>query len=710
MKKQIFLILFLGFSLAQVNETEKRYIRIGSLQSHFSAWGSERAWNTSYYEGLRWPADYPFQDNAVIKRSWLTCESFTDDKNQFWNAYGLYFALSYVGTGIFPMEMKQIAKFEPPAVYVDGVNLSAPYLGDIDEYDTDLPADRKIVNIVNTAMGLTMNRTIYAFSQEYHDNYFIKVFTFTNTGNTDSDDEIELTDSLRNVRIGWGTRYSGSREASWYVGGSASWGKHMWVTKRGEDYALHATDPLTEADGIVDWLRCGFSWLGQNANNSFDNIGAPKLTGKGRLTSPHHVGSVVLHVDMSPHDSTDNPDQPVFLGWHAGDTYPSVGNLQPSDEQNMQRLASMLAGNPYGGADKGGNTRMDELEGAYSTTNLVDPSTVHNDEGGTNVMITYGPFNLAHGESVTIVEAEGINGLSREMCELIGERYKIAYENSNDAGPFDLPDGTTTTDKDVYKNSWVYTGKDSLLLTFSRAKRNYDSGFATPQPPLPPPVFNVNSGGDRIFLSWLASLSETESNFAGYEVYRAVGKPDTTFDMIYSGPAGIYEFEDVTAIRGFSYYYYVCSVSDGSRNTTGIANPTGPLRSSRFYTKTNRAAFLKRQQGSGLDQIRVVPNPYHIANTARQFPGQPDKIMFYDIPGKCRIKIYTERGDLIHEINHRDGSGDQEWNSVTKYRQVITSGLYIAYFEVLEDIIDPVTDELLYRKGDSTYRKFIIIR
>ncbi len=704
MKKILLLTIITGISFAQVNETDKRYIRVGSLQSHISAWGSERAWNNTYYEGMRWPADYSFQDNAVIKRSWIACEDFTDDKGNSWENYGLYYALSYVGLSMFPMELKQIAKFEPPSVYVDGSNISSVYFGDIDEVDPSIPSDRKVVNIVNTSMGLTMNRTVYAFSQQYHDNYFIKVFTFTNTGNTDWDKDIELNDSLKGVRIGWGTRYSGSREASWYAGGPASWGKHMWVTRRGEDYSLHQNDVITESSGILEWLRCGFSWLGQNPSNAFDNVGAPILSGSGRLTSPHHIGSVTIHVDSSPIDTSDDAMQPVFLGWHAGDTYPSVGNIQPTDALNMTRLYSMLSGNPYGGSDKGGSTRMDEIHGAYDSYPGIDPSTVHNDEGGTNVMMTYGPFDLAHGESITIVEAEGINGLSRQMCEWVGETY------NNASGSYTLPGGGTTSNADEFKNSWVYTGKDSILLTFSRAKRNYDSGFNIPQPPMPPPVFNVESGGDKIFLSWIASPSESDPNFEGYEIYRAVAKPDTVHELLYSGPAGIYEFADESAIRGFSYYYYIVSVTDGSGNTTGETNPSGPLHSSRFYTKTNKPAFLKRQQGTSLDQIRVVPNPYHISNNKMQFLGESDKIMFYDIPGKCIIKIFTERGDLIDEIEHTDGSGDQAWNSTTMYRQVVVSGVYIAYFEVMEDIVDEETNEIIFAKGDSAFRKFIVIR
>ncbi len=76
------------------------------------------------------------------------------------------------------------------------------------------------------------------------------------------------------------------------------------------------------------------------------------------------------------------------------------------------------------------------------------------------------------------------------------------------------------------------------------------------------------------------------------------------------------------------------------------------MQSSRFYTKTSEPAFLQRQAGNNLDDIRVVPNPYNIRlSRDLQYTGEPDKIMFLDIPGYCKIKIYTERGDLVDEID-----------------------------------------------------------
>ncbi|NOZ60382.1 MAG: fibronectin [Calditrichaeota bacterium] len=690
---------------AQVAGTEKRYIRIGSLQSYFSAYGSERAWNNSYYEGLVWPADYLQQDNAVIKRAWIAVPDFTNPEGKHYDYYGIYFARDeYVDVSLFPMELKQTAKFAPPMVYVDGNNISAIYSGDIDEINPDQIADRIVTNVVNTSMGLTQTRRIYAFSQQYHDNYFIKEFIFKNTGNTDYDDDIELHQTLKGVRIGWGIRYSVCREGARKIDGPQTWGQHTWVTKRGEDYPSHANEVITEANPIVEWIRGAFAWAGQSSTNNYDNIGAPDMTGNGRLCSPQHAGIGILHVDKSATDKSDDPYQPAVLGWHAGDTYPKLGDMSADYEDNMKYLYEMLSGVPYRGL--GGTDRFDET---YMATH-PDPYTVHNDGGGTNMWICYGPFDLAPGDSITIVEVEAVNGLNRQLCEQIGANWKHAYDDPTDKGPFKLPDGSTTDDKDTYKDSWVYTGKDSIMLTFSRAKRNYDSGFQIPQPPLPPPVFEVSSGGDRIFLRWTASPSEDQSDFAGYKIYRAVGKPDTTYQKIYECSPGVTEFEDVTAIRGYSYYYYIVAVNNGDNNTSGELNPTGQLHSSRFYTRTTEPAFLRRKPGSKLDSIRIVPNPFNIRAKDFQYPGEADKIMFLNIPGHCTINIYTERGDLIETIHHEDGSGDHEWNSITSSRQVVVSGIYIAVFTVTQDYSNPDTGEIIFRKGNSTFKKFVIIR
>ncbi|MBN2366718.1 MAG: fibronectin [Calditrichaeota bacterium] len=717
----LFGLIFILSSVAHAQNfpsvNDYKYIRIGDLQDRVSAYGGERGWNNVYYEGKKWPAQYPLADNFVIQRNWFAIEDFTDEKGVHWDHWANYLYAGYADVSIYPMHLEQVAKFEVPQVYVDGINISAPYNEDVDRIDPNIPSDRMVINTINTTAGITVTRRILAFSQQYHDDYFIRMVTYKNTGNTDYDDDIELTSAIKGLRIGWGNRY-GSREGAATADNQHSWGKHSWVTRRGEAYASHAVDVanFTESTTLdqLEWIRAGFSWFGQSELLDYDNIGAPERSGTGRLTGHQFQGSAVIHVDKSATDKSDDPNQPVFLGWHAGDTYPGIGNLREEDADEMSEVYTMISGTPYGGDGNGGTNRMFE-DNVSSLIDRVDPYKIHGDGGGTNVMMTYGPFDLAHGDSITIVEVDAVNGLSRPMCEEIGAKWLQG------TGTYDLPPsgqfadlgvnyGGTTTDPDLYKNAWVYTGADSIMMSFRRAIANYNLNFEIPQPPAPPSFFEVNSGGDKITLTWGTSASEGESNFGGYRVYRAVGKRDTVFTRVAEVGPGVLTYEDKAASRGFSYYYYVTSITDGSLNTAGIANPTGILESGKFYTMTNKAAFLKRQAGEKLSDIRIVPNPYNIRATQYQYTGEPDKIMFLDIPAYCKIKIFTERGDLVTTINHNDGSGDETWNSMTNSRQEIVSGVYIAYFEVTKDYTDSGTGELLYKKGQHATKKFVVIR
>ena len=241
------------------------------------------------------------------------------------------------------------------------------------------------------------------------------------------------------------------------------------------------------------------------------------------------------------------------------------------------------------------------------------------------------------------------------------------------------------------------------MLTFGRALRNFDSGYLIPQPPRPPANFTVESGGDRIRLSWLDSPSEPEADFGGYRLYRAIGKPDTTHEEIFAcgfgtdNPELVYYYDDTSPVRGQAYYYYLVAFNDGSNNQTEM-NPQGSLHSGRFYTQTTAPATLKRKAGATLDDIRVVPNPFNIrrSGTKLDYLNEPNKLMFLDIPGQCTIRIFTERGDLIKTIEHTDGSGDEAWHQITDYRQTIASGVYLAHFETPD--------------GRSAYRKFLVIR
>jgi hypothetical protein len=102
--------------------------------------------------------------------------------------------------------------------------------------------------------------------------------------------------------------------------------------------------------------------------------------------------------------------------------------------------------------------------------------------------------------------------------------------------------------------------------------------------------------------------------------------------------------------------------------------------------------------GQGLELVRVVPNPYDIRARFFQFGDQSqyDRIAFYGLPPVCKLKIFTERGDLIWEKDHTRGTGDELWDSLTSSGQIVASGIYILYVEA--------------PGRGSVYRKFVVIR
>ena len=142
-------------------------------------------------------------------------------------------------------------------------------------------------------------------------------------------------------------------------------------------------------------------------------------------------------------------------------------------------------------------------------------------------------------------------------------------------------------------------------------------------------------------IDW-SNESESEPSFSGYNLYRLKFKPDTTlfyYDINqnllnpidnsiatkWTIESGINQFEDVTAERGFDYFYFLESFDNGT-------NDNKVLNSSKFFTITNKPASLKRPPGENFKDIRVVPNPFHISSRDLQYGvSAKDRLMFLNI-------------------------------------------------------------------------------
>ena len=689
-----------------------KWIQVGSLHNWYSEKGGEIEEGNVLEQqyGLRWPALVNRTDGQAAKGFWIGATNFTDAQGNSWNPKVIDVGPRWKGDNeFFPKTFDVYAQFDPPRVFVDG----APSFANPEEIKavTDtIKSDRLIVNKVTTALGITIDRKIYAFSQQYHDNYHIMDYTFTNTGNPD----IGLTaKTLTGVVFYWQFRYApGGPGPGYEVNNSARWGMNAMNDARGFPTDIkNSLIPASEND-----VKVMFTWLGLHtaANRptagtspnaaTFDNIGAPIFNSTGlsgvstyiqaadtnwRLGAAQMDGNGPIYADKSATDHTNDPNEPSTTSFLASDEPITQNNA------NTQFDKAMMS-NEYDRMTAGHAPRQ-----AW----LVDPTGKFSEQtvmgnigagapGGWSNGTGYGPYTLAPGQSVRIVWAEGVSGLTFDDGVRIGLQYKL---------------GTITT---KMKNDSVLAGRLRLFETMRRAAANFNSGFNIPKPPYPPATFNVNGGGDRIALTWDPNPKESANGFVGYRVYRATGRADSTYRLVYqcggSKPADpnvkfdgskTYAFNDVTAIRGVSYYYYITAFGAPLPADPTTRTPAGELESNLFYTKTYDPAFLQRPAGTSSDQIRIAPNPYIISsseNTLR-FPSEPDKIAFFNIPGNCVISIYTEIGELVKQIVHNNGTGDAYWNSVTSANQIIVSGIYIVVIENKDT-------------GEKTIKKLVVVR
>jgi len=689
-------ILFLTTGSVVHAQFINKWLSAGSLHNWYSEVGSECevcGFVGRQQDGMRWPGIYRFTDMQAAKALWIGALNVTDDIGTNYPHRVVHVGPRVSGGGeFFPMRFDMISRLPPTAVLVDGA-ISEPEAAMVTEFsDPSIDADVMIANEVNTLLGISMERKILQFTQEYHDNYHILEYTFTNTGNTDADPDIEIPNqTLEGIYFFYQWRLSVAKETRYVIGNGTSWGLNAMLDTRGDGVK---DDPPDEN------FRAQYVWHGNFPPfNAYDNIGGPILPQAlpalniaptdttGRLGASQFVGVVTLHADTSPSDPTDDPNQPSTTSW--------IGSDDPYTSQNDAFNPSKMEVE-YGVMSAGHKSprHVDVVEptGLPGFLDPVgDPSL--GTPGGFSNANGYGPYTMAPGESIRIVIAEAAAGLSREANIAVGRAYRES--GANDNAPITLNVGGQS--HTMTKNEWVFTSRDSLFQTFRRAIANYESDYTIPQAPAPPSVFEVDGGGDRILLTW--SPHSTEPLPESWEIYRAQGRFDSTYTLVHTAPSGDTRFEDTTPIRGIDYYYYMVAVQSASQNDGVGLTPAGrALRSSRYATQTYTPTRLKRPAGTSLSDVRIVPNPFNIGSSPLvRFPDQTDKLAFFNIPGRCKIAIYTDLGELVDEIEHTDGSGDEFWDHTTSSRQIVSSGLYIAVITDLDT-------------GERIIKKFVIIR
>ena len=684
----IAMIAIYSIPTSSASAQDFKWMNAGSLHNWFSSMGceEEEGFVKEQQYGLQWPALYQSQGKVDMQAA--KALSIAYDGHSYPSGetapYIVHIGPRVHGFNEFiPVKFEMVSKYDIPVVFVDGNQSEGKSIG---EYivDPTIPSDRMLVNVVNTAAGITMTRKIMQFSQPFHDNYMVYDYEFKNTGNTSTTDTSTVLPgkTLNGVYFYFLYRYAVCGDTRYVIGQNPTgWGINQMNDYRGDGSTYTPkffTDPVGNS---IDYnIRAGYSWHGKYPPFTlYDNIGGPiwtpyydKTDTVGRLGAAQFVGVATLHADKSAVDKSDDANQPSTTSYEGSDEPSTSNNDMNNPVKNIAEYSWITKGHVYPShADKIGPTG--------------DPA--NGTPGGYSIAIGYGPYTLAPGQSIHIVQAEGAAGIDREATIEIGKLYKASGGNNNAT--------ITYKGQSKTKNDWVYSGRDSLFQTFNRAIANHAVGYNIPQPPLPPKTFNVTSGGDRITLSWEV-YDASDPNLKGFEIYRALGRYDSTYRLIYTAGSTERSYRDTSVIRGLSYYYYVVSVGDAANNTGAGNTPAGALTSNRYLTQSYDPAFLRRAPGLTMSEIRVVPNPYNISTSVTLLFSQQDRLGFLNIPGECTIKIYSELGELIYTLEHSDGSGDAYWDSRTTSGQIVVSGIYIAVIET--------------PKGDRAFRKFAIIR
>ena len=690
MRKRALFAISLFILFAPVNVSSQiagiRDLQVGELW-HQDEDIPSGGWECSYnWPGNHWRAQddgFSRLANGMARMAGLSC-GLTDwyDRRKNFYPYVVYTVSSSIiehvpgnMAGGVNIIFKKILRRKPPTVIVNGKE--DPPRHPYDEIDPNLISDAKLEIRWASKVGITFQQDYYAYAAKNADSYFYVDFYAINNGNLDGNenDKPELNNQfLHNVCFNYGIQPHVSFEGA--TQNHAIWEDRCddWVEYYGEnylDFIGSGTPAHPNGDPTADSLRVFIVWDGDNNKHAgVDDTGDPdenrgwfeQTPGQGRFLSAQYFGMGILHADMDVDDESNDLSQPSTTVWH------------PMD------VPQATTRDGYEFFFRGGHIPSPREMGF---TEPNDPVNV----AKPNPYIGIGPYEMPFGSDVHWTMLVAVNGLAQDSCIYYGRLWWQHFKG-----------GTGITDEE--KNAVIATGRDSLFKVFSQATRRYfrnvEAGrnpFDVPDPP-PAPDLTVTAGERSVILEWSDVSGEPDpdtgvNDFAGYRVYRTQGKNDSTYVKVWEcgGKTGIpatTTFVDRNVQRGFAYYYYVTAYDDGSQNWE---HPGESLESGKYWNMMQRHnpvyPFLAPDTtaAANLDDVKVIPNPYHDKAIKNNFPGEPNKIMFINLPPKCTIKIFTMSGDLVKTLEHTDGTSEEAWNQITDYNQLVFSGVYIYYIE-----------------------------
>ncbi len=305
------------------------------------------------------------------------------------------------------------------------------------------------------------------------------------------------------------------------------------------------------------------------------------------------------------------------------------------------------------------NTNARELYGILSgadRTLQADPD----DRITPFMLMSAGPYALQPEQSVRIVMAEAVNGITLEEA-LQG----------------------------LDAQSSLPAGLDSLQNTIDRARTLYENDYKLTAVPPPSPSLeliavpatqSIKLIWPPVEQNWINPLADS-IKIAEYRIYRAERSFNGPFELLrperrqikpgrsndrerwFNEDLNLWIYEDNTINLGVSYYYAITCLDSSGRES---------FRTNR-NEKAIRAANLPAENTLN---VTVFPNPFREVSGFLT-SGEENSIVWSHLPETCKIRIYTSSGELVRTIGHDNpNSGEAVWDQLSDARQRTAPGIY----------------------------------
>jgi hypothetical protein len=653
---------------------------------------------------------------------------------------------------ITPIDTRIISRTEDTRVFIDGVHVfDNP--AEVDEVDPSIAADRMIINRFNVDVGVSVTRKVYAYVNQFHDNYHVIEYEYCNTGNIDGDEEVELAgQTLTETYFFHLHRWRQSGQAAWSGTNGQVWGKYNMIDVVGDGHVEYPVD-----------FTAFYAWAGYERFIR-NNLGSPLIHAYpdwhatidtvGRLAGGTWTGRMQLHIDRSPGDetyvkcvpATFDTCQPHTIGWMDQDE-PLAGGEESHEHYYelgilTRERPSRMFPHHADRVDPTGEFWLPKINTGDGTVSL----------GGHAPTEAVGPYDMAFGDCVYHSVVEAVDGLTYDAEVQIGRAFKRAgatrenrlldYDANGDGRietrPFDyslvgLPlyqgDGCTACtargSESLTKNQWVMTARDSLFQTFFRARNLYEASnrftvYPIPEAPHAPTEFTIDGASDAIDLAWVPNTNGPSIDH--WEIYRTTSfvdnlldangndRNDTATDVVTKPwgteqvtgyvkiadvPSGTTRYRDATTNLGTDYFYYLIAVGaqqpDDPKAIRGTPGGSS-LQSSRYLTQS----YLPANTSVGREGSVEVPATFSIESVYPN-PFSSSTVLLLNLreAGRYAVKVYDSIGHVVQKKDFNFSTPGRNYLSLDMRGHA--SGLYI--IQVVQE-----------QSGTAAVRRVISIR